>query len=463
MILWTAEAVLAATGGSGAGGWQATGVSIDSRALAPGELFVALRGPRQDGHAFVADAFARGAVAAVVAEDALAAEGPLVRVADTHAALQALGRAARARSRARVAAVTGSVGKTGTKEALRFVLEAQAPTHASAASHNNHWGVPLSLARLPAHVAYAVFELGMNRPGEIRALVRQVQPHVALITWVAAAHIGFFPDERAIARAKAEIFEAEPPPETAILPADNPHFGLLREVAGQAGVGRILCFGTAPHADAAMLAADLNAAGSRVRARILGRELRFRLAVPGAHWVQNSLAVLLTCAALGADLEAAADRLAGFTPPRGRGAHFEIALPDGGAATLIDDSYNANPASMRAAFATLALYTGRRIVVLGDMAELGAHASALHAGLGPDIEAAGIDLVFMCGEQMRHLRDALPSRVRGVWSTSVEELVEPVRRSLRAGDVVLVKGSNASGMGRLVEALRRTPATAGSV
>ncbi len=459
MSLWRAGEVLAAVGGSGPGGWQASGVSIDSRTLEPGDLFVALRGPRHDAHAFVADAFARGAAAAVVAADAeTPAVGPLVRVADTQQALEALGRAARARCRARIVALTGSVGKTGTKEALRRVLGAQAPTHASAASHNNRWGVPLSLARMPADAAFAVFELGMNRPGEIRTLVHEVRPEVALVTWVAAAHIGFFPDEAAIARAKAEIFEVDPPPAVAVLPADNPHEPLLREVAHAAGVRRILRFGTAPGCDVRLLGLRLHATGSEVEAEVAGRRLGFRLAAPGRHWAMNALAVLATVLALGADVGAAAEALAGFEPPSGRGRRLGLALPEGGTVLLLDESYNANPESMRAALAVLALQPGRRIAVLGDMAELGDHAPRLHAALAPAVEAAGVAEVHLCGAQMRHLYEALPARLRGVLAPDADALLPELRARLRPGDVVLVKGSNASGMARLVAALRQPAA-----
>jgi UDP-N-acetylmuramoyl-tripeptide--D-alanyl-D-alanine ligase len=459
MSLWHADEVLAAVGGSGPGGWRASGVSIDSRTLEPGDLFVALRGPRHDAHAFVADAFARGAAAAVVAADAeISAAGPLVRVADTQQALEALGRAARDRSRARIVALTGSVGKTGTKEALRRVLGAQAPTHASAASHNNRWGVPLSLARMPADAAFAVFELGMNRPGEIRTLVAQVRPEVALVTWVAAAHIGFFPDEAAIARAKAEIFEVDPAPAVAVLPADNPHEPLLREVARRAGIRRILRFGNAPGCDVRLLGLRLHATGSEVEADVAGQPLGFRLAAPGRHWAMNTLAVLATVLALGADVGAAAAALAGFEPPSGRGRRLELALPEGGTVLLLDESYNANPESMRAALAVLALQPGRRIAVLGDMAELGDHAPGLHAGLAPAVEAAGPAEVHLCGAQMRHLYEVLPARLRGVLAPDAEALLPELRARLRPGDVVLVKGSNASKMARLVEALQRPAA-----
>jgi UDP-N-acetylmuramoyl-tripeptide--D-alanyl-D-alanine ligase len=463
MSLWHAEEVLRAVGGRGPGGWQAAGVSIDSRTLAAGDLFIALRGPRHDGHAFLADAFARGAVAAVVAADAAVPEvGPLVRVDDPMAALEALGRAARDRSRARIVALTGSVGKTGTKEALRHVLGAMAPTHASAASHNNHWGVPLSLARMPKEAAFAVFELGMNHPGEIRHLVAQVRPQVALITWVAAAHIGFFPNEAAIAAAKAEIFEVEPPPDVAVLPADNAHVALLLEVAQRAGIRQILRFGTAVGCDVRMTGLRLAASGSEVEAEVGGKSLSFRLRAPGRHWAMNALAVLATVLALGGDVANAAAALSDFELPSGRGRRLELRLPGGGTALLLDDSYNANPESMRAALAVLALQPGRRIAVLGDMAELGAHAAELHAGLAPAVEAADVAEVHLCGTLMRHLYEALPARLRGILAPDAKALLPHLRTRLQPGDVVLIKGSNVSGMALLVEALLApTPEEAG--
>ncbi len=450
--LWEASEVLAATCGRGPGGWRARGVSIDSRSLARGDLFVALRGPRHDGHAFLADAFARGAAAALVA-GARDAAGPLVMVDDTQRGLEALARAARARSRARILALTGSVGKTGTKEALRRALAAEAPTHASAASHNNHWGVPLSLARLPRDAAYGIFEIGMNHAGEIRELVALVRPHVVLVTWVAGAHLAYFADERAIAEAKAEIFEAGEPPECAVLPADNPHFPLLVERAIGAGVARILTFGGGADADWRLLAAECGPDGSRVEAIRDGRSFQFTLGLPGRHWVTNALAVLAAVEALGGDPPAAARSLSGLEPLTGRGRRERLAIGDG-SFLLLDESYNANPASMRAAIALLGLMPGRRLAALGEMAELGREAPRLHAELAGPLAEAGVAKVFTCGPLMAHLRAALPAACRGGHAEDATALRRLLRETLRPGDVLLVKGSLASGMGTIVENLR---------
>lgn len=454
--LWEASEVLAATCGRGPGGWCAGGVSIDSRSLAAGDLFVALRGPRHDGHAFLADAFARGAVAALVAGER-EAPGPLVAVDDTQRGLEALARAARVRSRARILALTGSVGKTGTKEALRRVLAAQAPTHASAASHNNHWGVPLSLARLPRDAAFGVFEIGMNHAGEIRELVPLVRPHVVLVTWVAGAHLAYFPDERAIAEAKAEIFEAGEPPECAVLPADNPHLALLAARARVAGVPRIVTFGAGADADWRLLEADCGAEASRVLATRGGRSIEFTVGLPGRHWVTNALAVLAAAEALGADPAKAAESLAGLEALPGRGRRVRLPL-SGGSFLLLDESYNANPASMRAAIALLGLMPGRRLAALGDMAELGEDAPRLHAELAAPLTEAGVASVFTCGPLMARLRDALPPKRHGGHAEEPAELGRQLRARLRPGDVLLVKGSLASGMGSIVKELEAAAA-----
>ncbi len=449
--LWEASEVLAATCGHGPGGWRADGVSIDSRSVAAGDLFVALRGPRHDGHAFLADAFARGAAAALVAGER-AAPGPLVRVDDSRRGLEALARAARARSRARILALTGSVGKTGTKEALRRVLAAQAPTHASAASHNNHWGVPLSLARLPREAAFAVFEIGMNHAGEIRELVPLVRPHVALVTWVTTAHLAYFEDETAIAGAKAEIFEAGEPPGYAVLPRDNPHYGLLAARAAAAGVGRVLTFGSHGEADWRLLEAVCGSRSSRVVVARRGARLEFEIGLPGRHWVTNALAVLAAVEALGGDPERAAAELAGLEAMPGRGRQRRLPL-GAGSFLLLDESYNANPASMRAAIAVLSLMPGRRLAALGDMAELGEHAARLHAELAGPLEQAGVAAVFTCGPLMAHLHRALPNARRGAHATDPARLCRRLRAALEPGDVLLVKGSLASGMGVIVEEL----------
>ena len=450
--LWTAAEIAAATGGRAHGDWAVRGVSIDSRTVQPGELFVALRGPHHDGHAFAGDALARGAVALVDRIPDGLNEAGLVVVDDTMAALTALGRAARARSEARIAALTGSVGKTGTKEALRRALSMQAPTHASAASHNNHWGVPLSLARAPRATVYGVYELGMNAPGEIAALTRLVRPHVALITAVEAAHLGFFPSVAAIAEAKGEIFGGLEPGGIAVLNADNPHYPRLAALAEAAGGARVIGFGAGTSATARLRDARLDTDGSDVVMTLNGREIAFRIGAPGRHWVSNALGVIACAAALGADPEAAAHALAEFTPSAGRGRQHRLAMR-GGWITLIDDSYNANPASMRAALEVLGCAPGRRLAVLGDMLELGEHAPRLHAGLAEPVAACGIDRVYTAGPAMRHLHDALPSARRGAHVDDAADLLSVLRAELRPGDTLLVKGSLGMRTGRIVEAL----------
>ncbi len=363
--LWTAAELAAATGGRASDDFLVAGVSIDSRTVLPGDLFIALRGPRHDGHDFVAAALERGAAALVErVPEGVARDASLLVVDDTLRALTALGRAARARSRARIAAITGSVGKTGTKEALRLGLAGQAPTHASAASHNNHWGVPLSLARAPKDTIYAVYELGMNAPGEIAALARLVRPHVAMITTIEPAHLGFFPSVAAIAEAKGEILQGLEPEGDAVLYVDNPHFSRLKQIAEAAGCARVIGFGEGATANARLIDAHLDAAGSDVVMVLDRHRLAFRIGAPGRHWVINSLGVLACASALGADLERAAAALVDFAPPEGRGQRHRLPWP-GGEVTLIDESYNANPASMRAALALLAAAPGRRLAALG--------------------------------------------------------------------------------------------------
>jgi UDP-N-acetylmuramoyl-tripeptide--D-alanyl-D-alanine ligase len=451
--LWTAAEIAAATGGRASGDWSVAGVSIDSRAVQAGELFIALRGPNHDGHDFVGDALARGAAVLVDRVPVhLGEAAQLVVVGDTMAALTALGRAARARSRARIAALTGSVGKTGTKEALRLALSGQAPTHASAASHNNHWGVPLSLARAPQGTRYAVYELGMNAPGEIAALTRLVRPQVALITAIEAAHLGFFPSIAAIAEAKGEIFEGLEPDGIAVLNADNPHYPRLAALAEASGCARVIGFGAAAGAAARLRDARLDADGSDVTMTLDGRALAFRIGAPGAHWVSNALGVVACAFALGADPAVAAAALADFSPPAGRGRRHRVAVP-GGEITLIDDSYNANPASVRAALRVLGSAPGRKLAALGDMLELGHHAPDLHAELAEPIAAGGIDKLYLAGPAMRHLHNALPPERRGGHVDDAAALVPLLQAELAAGDILLVKGSLGMRMARIVEAL----------
>lgn len=458
-ILWTDEEAAAATGGRATGTrWQATGVSIDSRTVKPGDLFIAIKGPSFDGHSFVAQALDRGAAAALVSDvpPGVTGDAPLLAVDDTMAAMTDLGRRSRVRTRARVIGVTGSVGKTGTKEALRHVLSAQAPTFATEGSLNNHWGVPLSLARMPADSAYAVFEMGMNHAGELGPLSRLVHPQIAVITTVEPAHMEFFASVEAIADAKAEIFEGMGPGGVAVLNRDNPHFARLLAAARTQGL-TVKSFGSHEEADARLLSADLGPDDSRVSARIGGAAVDYTIALPGRHWVMNSLAVLLAVKAAGGDVPAAAAAFATLPSVKGRGVRSRVTTPDGAVFTLIDESYNASPAAMEAAFAVLGRLaptgSGRRVAVLGDMREMGSKADSLHTGLAPALLAAGIDTVYCCGPHMRALFDTLPAAVRGVWAEDSAALAPLAAERAADGDVVLVKGSAGSRMARVVEAL----------
>ena len=450
--LWTAEEALRATGGSGPGGWSAARVVIDTRGLVPGDLFVALVGEHRDGHGFLDDAARRGAAAALVHADTGPPGLPLLRVADTQAGLEALGQAARARARARFVAITGSVGKTGSKEAVRLMLEAFGATTASAKSHNNHWGVPLTLANVPREAQFAVIEIGMNHAGEIARLVPQVRPQVALITKIAPAHLGNLGSLEAIARAKAEIFTGLEPDGTAVLNADDRWFGLLAALAREAGAARIVSFGTSDRADVRAREVAADAGGSDVLVDCLGNEVRYRLPMPGRHLVENSLGWIAVIGALGLDPAIATARLAALAPLAGRGRRRRVTLGSG-TIELIDDGYNANPASVRAALDVLALCDGRRIAVLGDMLELGPDGPDLHRELAGPVRAAGVDLAFGCGPLMRHLLDALPERHVGGWAPTAAALVPILRAALRDGDVVLVKGSLGSRMADVTEAL----------
>ncbi len=457
--LWTADAVATATGGRAVGRpWQAGGVSIDSRSLKPGELFVALKGPTFDGHDFAAAALRAGAAAALVARrpDGLPADAPLAVVDDTFEGLQALGRFARLHCAAPIVGVTGSVGKTGTKEALIRCLAAQGKTFGTTGSLNNHWGVPLSLARLPHDVDYGVFELGMNHAGEIAALTRQVRPDVAVITTVEAVHLEHFASIEGIADAKAEIFEGMMPNGTAILNADNAHIARLTAHAERQGLTRIWRFGAAPDADARLIDCSLHATCSAVTAVIKRERLQFCIALPGKHWVMNSLAVLLAVHAAGADMATAARALATLQPVKGRGTRQRISLRQG-SFTLIDESYNASPVAMAAAFSVLGKLDpgagGRRIAVLGDMLELGADADAFHAGLWEPLRAAEVDQVFCCGPRMRALFERVPHDRRGGYADDSRALAPAVAASVQGGDVVMVKGSLGSRMARVVQAL----------
>lgn len=457
--LWTAKDVAAAIAGTLSGpDWQVTGVSIDSRTIAPGDLFIALEGPNHDGHDHVAGALAAGAAAALVHKHpaGLAADAPLVTVKDTMEALQRLGVASRARSRARIVAVTGSVGKTGTKEMLALALTDQGATHYSVGSFNNHWGVPLSLARMPANAKFAVFELGMNHPGEITPLVAMVRPHVAVITTVAAVHMEFFASTAEIAAAKAEIFTGVEPGGTAILPRDNSHFAFLEEAARKAGITTIRSFGNHIDSTARLMDCAVDPQSTAVFALLADQPLSYRVGVAGRQWAMNSLAVLLAVEALGADANLAALALAAMAAPKGRGQRRRVEMA-GGSYELIDESYNASPVSMKAAIATLASVRpakgGRRIAVLGDMLELGPQGPLLHAAIAETAESWNIDLVFTAGTLMSHLHEALAEHRRGGHAADSAGVAELVKAAVRPGDVVMVKGSAGSRMGRVVNAL----------
>jgi UDP-N-acetylmuramoyl-tripeptide--D-alanyl-D-alanine ligase len=446
MPLWTAAELTAATGGSMARAADVTGVAIDSRAVAPGDLFVALVAER-DGHDFVSAAKDNGAAAAMVSRDPGVVMPQLI-VADTQTGLAALGHAARARSAARFVAVTGSVGKTTTKEMLRAILSASGVTHAAEASYNNQWGVPLTLARTPRDAAYAVIEIGMNHAGEIAPLARMARPDVALITSVEAAHIGHLGSLEAIAREKAAIFSGLVAGGVAVLPGDAPHLDIL---LGAAGGARVIRFGPGEAAQATRIAAD--AEGSDIEADILGERVTFRLGTPGAHMARNAIAALAAAAAVGADIQAGAATLAGFRAMPGRGDRCTIATPDGGTALLLDEAYNGQPPSMRAALALLKLLPAkRRLAVLGQMGELGTFAKAEHAALTLHVSDAA-DLVFACGPLMRHTLAGLPGPVVGAWAETSAALAPLVLAALRDGDAVLVKGSLATGMKTIVRAL----------
>ena len=440
--------------------WEASGVSIDSRSLASGDLFVALKGPNHDGHDHVAKAIGEGAAAAIV-ETAWAADRsqnlPLVPVADTMDALLGLARHKRDTVAAKFIGVTGSVGKTGTKESLALALAQMGETHKTMGNLNNHIGLPLTLARLPDSARFAVLEMGMNHSGEIDELSKLGRPHVAIITTVEAVHLEFFNSVEGIADAKAEIFDGMMPGGTAILPRDNDQFDRLRKKAVAAGVETILGFGWHEDADIRLIDCDLRADHSLARVRMNGREFSYTVGTPGLHWVVNGLAVLGAVAALGGDPEQAAAALAAVKATRGRGASRSVALPNGGSFQLIDESYNASPASVRAAIAVLGATPpkadGRRIAVLGDMRELGDAGPDLHAVLAKDLIAAEIDQVFCCGPVIRSLWDALPQAMRGAYAEVSDDLVAPVCAAVAQGDIVTVKGSLGTRMAPIVQAL----------
>lgn len=447
--LWSADDLVLATAGVMRAPFAAEGVAIDSRRVTPGDLFIALRDQR-DGHDFVRDALQRGAAGALVDHlpPHLPEDAPLLVVEDTLRGLTALGAYGRVRARAKIVAVTGSVGKTSTKEMLRLILAGQTSVHAAEASYNNHWGVPLTLARLPPDAGAAVIEIGMNHAGEIAPLARITRPHAAIITAIAPAHLGHLGSLDAIAREKASILEGLPPEGVAILPAESAFLPLLRDVAG---ARRVITFAGA--GDVPLLACAGDAAGSDVKTTLGGREISFRLGAPGRHMAENALAALAAVAALGFDPIAAAAALAGFAGLAGRGARARLSLPQG-EITLLDESYNASPAAVRAALAVLGMQAGRRLAVLGDMRELGEAGPAEHVALARDI-AGNADLVFTAGPLMAGLFAAIPAALRGAHAADSEALAPRVLTTLQNGDVVLVKGSLGSRMSLVIDAILR--------
>jgi UDP-N-acetylmuramoyl-tripeptide--D-alanyl-D-alanine ligase len=460
--LWPVEAMAAAMGATPAGPLPSSvpGISIDTRTVAPGEAFFAIKGDNRDGHDFVEAALKAGAGLAVVAvgrRDSFRNDAPLLVVPDVLEGLRGLACAARARTQAKIVAVTGSVGKTSTKEALRLTLARNGETHASVASYNNHWGVPLSLARCPQTVDYAVFEIGMNHAGEIEPLTRLVRPQVAIITTVEPVHLEFFQSVEAIADAKAEIFHGLERGGAAVLNRDNPQFTRLERGAMDAGADRIVSFGEHPRADARLMKCALQSDSTTVHARIFGTDVTYKVGAPGRHLVFNSLAVLAADVLLGADLALAALALADLQPASGRGSRVILDLPRG-TVLVIDESYNANPASMRAALALLGHAEigsrGRRIAVLGDMLELGPRGADLHRELAMAVLAHGIDLVFCCGPLMRALWEALPASRQGGYAETSTALESHVLAAIQPGDAIMVKGSLGSRMAPIVKALQ---------
>jgi len=465
--LWTAADIAKATGGRIEGGvFDASGLTYNSREIEPGDLFLALKGAR-DGHDFAAAAFAAGAVGALVERPVDG--GPCVVVPDTLHALEALGAAARDRApQVRRGAVTGSVGKTSVTQAIKAGLDLAGPAHASIKSYNNHIGVPLTLARMPASVERAVFEIGMNAPGEIGPLSRMVQPHAACVTTVGPVHIeGFSDGETGVAREKAAIFQGLVPGGVAVINGDNPWVDLLSQAARDVGA-RIALFGSGPTHDARLIdfqpgPEDLGGKGARVTAEIHGRPHIITLRQSGFHWGLNSLAVILMLEALDVPVETALEALAHFEPLAGRGETRQVQTT-GGAFTLIDESYNANPLSMRAGFLSLGARPvaggGRRVVVLTDMLELGDQSEALHVGLSEAIATAGLDVVHAAGPQMRLLHDALPASRQGLWAPTAAELAQQAADLVRPGDIVMVKGSNGSKASLVARALAALDETA---
>jgi len=462
--LWRADEAVDATNGkmlpSDAGvDWQASGVSIDTRTLNEGDLYTALNGPNNDGHDYVADAFAKGAAAAMVEHhvEGLGHDAKLLQVASTAHGLRMLAAAARARTDAKICAITGSVGKTGTKELLAAALGSQGRVTATTGNLNNHYGLPLSLARMPADTDFGIFEMGMNHAGEITPLSALAKPHVAMITNVEAVHIEYFKSIEGIAAAKAEVFTGLLPDGVAVISRDSPFFDYLSAKAKEAGATMVWGFGVHSFSNARLLAFEPDAEGARVEATVGSQHMKYRLSMPGKHWALNSVGVLAAAHAMGADLKQAADALKSVKPTKGRGQLLAIRVDDG-LLTVIDETYNASPVAMRAAFNVLAAHKpgrgGRRIVVLGDMLELGEDSAREHLALADDIKAHDFDQVFVCGQYMSDILSALPQDMRGAGTATSQQLAAKVAAKVRGGDLVMVKGSAGSHMGYVIEALK---------
>lgn len=462
-LLWTSQDIAKATGGTASGSFAVSGVTFDSREVGRGDLFVALKGAQSDGHHYLRQAYASGAAGALICDPAqLPEQGlPYIQVTETFEALNALGRAARERVQGKVIGVTGSVGKTGVKEALRLALDRFRPgrVHASVKSYNNHTGVPLSLARMPADSLFGVLEMGMNHAGELTQLSALVRPHVAIITTVASAHREFFTSEEAIADAKAEIMSGLEVGGTVVLNCDNRHFERLYAAAKAFGVGSIVTFGvTNPKADVRPTKLIRHASCTCMTADVAGETLTFKIGMPGEHWALNALGVMAVVKTVGGDLGLAGLALAEMQGLEGRGKREVISLP-GGEAVVLDESYNANPASMAAALSVLGGFEtrrkGRRIAVLGSMKELGAETEALHAELLEPIEAAGVGHLILVGPEMASLASVMPSRIDREHVGSAEEALALIKAMLQPDDILLIKGSNSVGLGKIVSALTR--------
>ncbi|CAN7253112.1 UDP-N-acetylmuramoylalanyl-D-glutamyl-2,6-diaminopimelate--D-alanyl-D-alanine ligase [Rhizobium sp. LjRoot254] len=469
--LWKTVDMIAAMAGRPIGSMPQgiTGISIDSRDLKGGEAFFAIKGDRVDGHDFANVAAANGAALLVVSEAKLPALGrittPLIVVADVLDAMEKLGHAARQRTSAKIIAVTGSVGKTTTKEMLRQVLSACGGVHYSPASFNNHWGVPLTLSRLPENADFGVFEIGMNHPDEIRPLVRMVEPHIAIVTTIAAAHLGNFRNIEEIAAAKAEIFEGVVADGHVLLNRDNSQFDYLETVAAACRIANIHSFGVSAKADFRLVDYQSEGDSATFWAVIGGRTVEVSLKAPGKHIAENAVAVLAASYLAGADLDTVVAAFSDVAAAKGRGQRIHLRAP-GGTFTLIDESYNANPASMRAAIALLEAARpgegGRRIAVLGDMLEMGEHSAEVHAGLAAPLQAAGITDIWLAGTDMAYLRDALGEAPQTVYRQNTDELAAYILENIRPGDVLMVKSSKGTGFGRIVSALTTNFPAAGA-